>query len=391
MGAGIHGTHVAARLVEEAGLDPDDLTLLDPADRPLAAWHACTQATGMQYLRSPSVHHLGLEPFELLRFGASLDAAPCGATPFAPPYNRPAVSLFHAHADAVIARTGIGERHHVGRARRVHLDCDAARVELADGSTMTADNVVLALGVGEQPRWPGWARALAASGAAVSHLFDAGANPRPEAAGDPAAASPSVAVIGAGISGVQLAMRLASQANPLVLVSGHPLQTHQFDSDPGWLGPRFMAAFTAEPDPDRRRATIQAARHPGSIPPALAEALQEAIDEGRIVLHAGPVDRAARSSAGIHLHTTTGEVIVDRVVLATGFEPRRPGGRLLDELIESTDLPCASCGYPVVDAQLRWHPRLFLTGALAELEIGPSARNIAGARRAAARLVETIG
>ncbi|MCH2107642.1 MAG: hypothetical protein MK291_13495, partial [Planctomycetes bacterium] len=35
----------------------------------------------------------------------------------------------------------------------------------------------------------------------------------------------------------------------------------------------------------------------------------------------------------------------------------------------------------------RWHPRVFVSGALAELELGPTARNIAGARRSADRIV----
>ena len=58
-----------------------------------------------------------------------------------------------------------------------------------------------------------------------------------------------------------------------------------------------------------------------------------------------------------------------------------------DQLVESASLPCASCGYPVVDKALRWHPRVYVSGPLAELELGPSSRNISGARRAAERLV----
>jgi len=51
-------------------------------------------------------------------------------------------------------------------------------------------------------------------------------------------------------------------------------------------------------------------------------------------------------------------------------------------------LPCASCGYPIVDTALRWHPHVHVSGPLAELELGPASRNIAGARMAADRLVE---
>jgi len=55
----------------------------------------------------------------------------------------------------------------------------------------------------------------------------------------------------------------------------------------------------------------------------------------------------------------------------------------------TTSRPMEFCGYPIVDRDLRWgHPRIFVSGALAELELGPSARNIAGARLAAERIVQ---
>ena len=41
-------------------------------------------------------------------------------------------------------------------------------------------------------------------------------------------------------------------------------------------------------------------------------------------------------------------------------------------------LELCSCGYPAPDKYLRWGD-VYVAGALAELELGPSARNIAGA------------
>ena len=78
------------------------------------------------------------------------------------------------------------------------------------------------------------------------------------------------------------------------------------------------------------------------------------------------------------------------MLLATGFEQGSPGGALLDKLIETHALPCTDCGFPVTDAHLRWHPRVFVSGPLAELEISPVSRNIVGARRAAERIVPIV-
>ena len=87
---------------------------------------------------------------------------------------------------------------------------------------------------------------------------------------------------------------------------------------------------------------------------------------------------------------TNEQLVADRVLLATGFAAKRPGGTMIDGLIASANLPCAECGYPVVDSQLRWHPRVYVSGPLAELELGPVSRNIAGARRAADRVVASV-
>ena len=63
---------------------------------------------------------------------------------------------------------------------------------------------------------------------------------------------------------------------------------------------------------------------------------------------------------------------------------------MIDKLIESGSLPCAECGYPIVDTELRWHPRIYVSGPLAELELGPVSRNIAGARRAGDRIIDSV-
>jgi hypothetical protein len=91
------------------------------------------------------------------------------------------------------------------------------------------------------------------------------------------------------------------------------------------------------------------------------------------------------------LTLSSGEAIqTDRVILATGFDPKRPGGKWLDDAIAEYDLPVADCGYPIVDDCLQWREGLYTTGPLAELEVGPVARNIIGARLAAERIGRAV-
>ena len=63
IGGGIHGVHIAARLLGEAGVERRRLAIVDPGVRLLDRWRTCTATTGMTHLRSPSVHNLDLAPW----------------------------------------------------------------------------------------------------------------------------------------------------------------------------------------------------------------------------------------------------------------------------------------------------------------------------------------
>lgn len=375
--------HVAVCLAAAAGVDPARIAIVDPAPLLLARWRHVVANTGMTHLRSPGVHHLDVEPWSLHRF-AGVPAGRGRSPLFAAPYDRPAVALFQAHADAVVARHGLAERHVQAHVRSADPDADGVTLGLDDGSVLRAERVVLALGLSDQPSIPGWARGLAGAGLPVHHVLC------PSYALEPEGVGPRVVVVGAGISGAQVALRLAGAGRDVTLVTRHPLREHLFDSDPGWLGPRFMAAFAAERDPDRRRAAIRGARHRGSLPHEVRVRLAGAVRDGRIRLAIDEVDAVGCAGRVVSLRLRGGDVEADTVLLATGYESMRPGGPLTAGLVERYGLRVASCGHPLVDAALRWHPRLHVVGPLAELELGPTARNIAGARRAAERIVTFV-
>jgi pyruvate/2-oxoglutarate dehydrogenase complex dihydrolipoamide dehydrogenase (E3) component len=176
----------------------------------------------------------------------------------------------------------------------------------------------------------------------------------------------------------------------VTIVARHAPREAQFESDPGWLGPRFMRAFSAEGDLVRRRAVIASERKRGTIPPDVLRELRHAIRRRSIRWLETEVQSAVQHGDGVRLSTTFGSLEVDEVILATGFARERPGGDLIEELVARHGLRIAPCGYPLVDERLRWHARVFVMGPLAELELGPSARNIAGARAAAQRILAAV-
>ena len=271
LGGGIHGVHIAARLLGEAGVSPDRLRIVDPGKRLLERWRACTEVTGMRHLRSPAVHHLDLDPWALERFA---DQKKSGEEElFAAPYNRPALALFNEHCDQVVETFGLDNLHVRDRAMKCSVDCDEVGVQLLSGREIAAQNLVLAIGASEQPEWPDWAPR---SHARVGHIFEPGFDGWPSS-------SETVAVVGGGISAGQVALRLLGEGHTVHLVSRHALRQHQFDSDPGWLGPKLMPRFDRERDYARRRALIAEARHKGSVPPAIQRALNEAIEWGQLI------------------------------------------------------------------------------------------------------------
>ena len=379
IGGGVHGVHIATRLITDAGLPADDLRIVDPGPRLLERWHDCTTTTGMSHLRSPSVHHLDVDPLALQRFAGRRKDRTSGI--FAAPYERPSLALFNSHCDTLTRRLGLEDIHIRHKAISCRPGPDRVSVELSDGSRIDARHVVLALGVSDQPAWPTWAPH---PHPLVHHVFEPGFDGWP-------ASTETVLVVGGGISAGHVSLRLLAEGHHVHLVSRHPLREHQFDSDPGWLGPKYTTDFHREPDPDRRRSMITRARHRGSMPTDMARSIRRAIGRGRIDWHEGEVvdigdhdDRLA-----IRLDDES-SLEADRILLATGFAARRPGGEMVDELIASASLPCARCGYPIVDPSLRWHPLVYVSGPLAELELGPVSRNIAGARRAGDRIVAAV-
>lgn len=379
IGGGLHGTHLSLHLTRLRRVPRDRLRVLDPYPEPFARWDACTRNAGMGFLRSPSVHHLDIPADSLMHFTDRGEGKALRS--FIDPFYRPSTRLFAAHSRYVVRKHQLDELRITGRACGLSAIEGGYRVETEHGSIETA-KILFALSASEMPLWPDWGRALKEGGAPIDHVFDVGFNR------ELVPAFQSAVVIGGGITGAQVAMALAAR-NPgnVTLLTPHVPRVHRFDSPSGWMGPRKLDGFRSEPDLALRRAIIRAVRHKGSMPAEVRGTLRRAAELGKLAMRVGTVTAASLSDGTVSLDCEDGSTLTaDRIVLTTGFESGRPGGEWLDRAIAEMGLPVAPCGYPIVDASLRWHGGLYTTGALAELELGPVARNILGARHAAERL-----
>ncbi|MEZ4637368.1 MAG: FAD/NAD(P)-binding protein [Caldilineaceae bacterium] len=160
VGGGIHGVHIAHSLLRRCGVARDRLCVIDPHADPLARWNHCTENVGMRYLRSPSVHHLGLDSEELTRFGRT----PHGRVleRYSPPYDRPAYDFFQAHARQVVTESKLVDCWQQDSASGLRRVPGGWGVQCAQGE-IQARRVVLALGR-TALRIPDWAAVLQAQG-----------------------------------------------------------------------------------------------------------------------------------------------------------------------------------------------------------------------------------
>lgn len=384
IGGGIHGTCLSHLLTRQTPLTRDDVRVLDPHDSPLAVWGRCTGNCGMRYLRSPSVHHLDAAPLALDHFALRDENRDPGN--FLKPRDRPSLAIFQKHCRSVIGENRLAEMRIKGRALAIHNSGDCVTVE-TDTGELRARVVLLAIGMGERLQWSDWALSLRDAGAPIRHIFES------EFQRDDALAGVTC-IVGAGMSGVNLALRLAeprdSGENAVLLVGRRGVRVAEFDFDPGWLGPKYLDGFQRA-NLEARRRMIDKARLTGTVPRHIAQALEAAVRSKRVAVTSEEIMAATFRGGVVTMQGRDSTWECDRVVLATGFAPIRPGNGLIDGAVAAFNLKTSALGFPVIDEHLRWHERIFVTGPLSELQVGPCARNIAGARHAARRIAAAFG
>jgi hypothetical protein len=143
--------------------------------------------------------------------------------------------------------------------------------------------------------------------------------------------------------------------------------------------------FYATHDPIVRRELIKKARYKGSMPYDVANELRLAIEKGVIRYVIAEITNMHNHPFRV-ICADGREFDADGAILATGYQTAPPIPAWLANAVRRYNLPLAPCGYPMVDTSLCWGDGLYVTGALAELEIGATARNIIGARLATERL-----
>lgn len=367
IGGGIHGMTLAVSYLEQGGA-LDDLMIIDANDSPLCNWKTQTGRISMSHLRSTRVHHLSSNPHALKQFAANYDY---GSHHFKDTFGRPSLALFNDHCDQTIDDWQLPSRF-VGNdpVERVSRLDDVYVIETKN-RRIKADVVVVATGQSNTVHLPDWAGLPG-----CRHIFSPN-QPREQH---------EVTIVGGGITALHYALVRHHKGHHVTLVTKRPLEVSQFDADRSFMGPKGLRAFhQLDNDWVEKRAFVKAERRPGTSPNDLVLKVKRLIRQGVIDHVIGDTVRHDDT-----LYVDGRALPSSEIVCCTGIRPLDTRQSFLRPLLEQLDLPLTPCGTPVLDETLAWTDNFYMTGAYADLVVGPFARAIYGGQEAARRIIPQL-
>lgn len=381
-GSGPQSLTLCCLLVQKRPRWRQRLRVLDPSGTWLARWHAQMGRLEIPWLRSPSPHHPHPNPHALRRFAQERQRL----GELEGPYGLPHTALFADFCRSVVAEFQLDDRVQAASLERIRLaPAGDAPMELAlsDGSLLTARRLVVATGA-DVPVLPDWVRAIEDPypADALRHSQHIDLSTCCGLGGQ------HLVIVGGGLTSAHLALGAIRRGARVSLFCRRDVRCRSFDADPGWLGPRYLRDFRAEPCWHRRRQQVLAARDGGSITPQLADQLQQAQARGDLQLNPWCQIASARWCQGQwQLRCQDGSRHrAERLWLATGHHQGVGHHPLLRQLQEQRPLALID-DWPVLTDDLRWPGiRVHVMGGLSALQLGPAARNLFGGREAARRI-----
>ncbi len=374
VGAGPAGLATTVALATADSSIVRNMAVVDPSGGWLTDWHDRMARQEIRHLRSPITHHPHPEPLSLERH--------CVREGF-PAVMRdgrrlPSTAGFAHFVAAMIDELDLP---HVQSAAAVDVvvSRDRVAVHLAGGAVVACRRLVVASGIGRPRLPPGMPDDPRIRHAEAVDLRDL---PPP---------GTRLLVVGGGLSAAHLALGAAAAGLPVTLALRGKFRVRRFDTDPGWMGPKYLRGFAAEPDRARRRSAVDEARGGGSMPPWARRALADLEREGAIeVLRHSPLVEADAGQTGVRVRLGEVEREVDAVWLATGFEQDACANPLLARLAARHPIPFHA-GIPDLDDDLAWGGTpVHVVGAPAALVLGPTAGNLHGQRRGAHRVAKAV-
>jgi len=384
IGAGPHALTLVTHLLQKRQKIRGKIAVFDPSGKWMSQWEHQFAGLEIPHLRSPAVHHPDPNPFALRKFAESRSCE------LFPPYDLPGTRLFHDFCEDVIRRWDL-ENIVIGEkiTRIQPLDnpfTSQFRLWLGSGKSVLARRVVLATG-SSQMQIPDWVSQINQSypedklchshGVDLRRLYLAGEK---------------VLIIGGGLTSGHLAVGAMSRGGFVQISMRRRLHRKIFDAEPGWLGPKYLKGFFAQSNFASRFEMIQQARNGGSMTPAMVTQLRRQAHNGKLIIEENTqvVEAKWTDNQWLVKFTNGEQKQFHRIWLSTGTRFDVNSEPLLREVLQAYPIPVIN-GLPVLDDNLQWRGcSLFIMGGLAALQIGPTARNLSGARMASDKMLKWI-
>ncbi|MEM9518842.1 MAG: NAD(P)-binding domain-containing protein [Actinomycetota bacterium] len=374
LGAGPHGLSMALHLQAADRNLTDEMVVIDPSGAWMSTWVDQFARLDIDILRSPSVHHPAPDVDALAAHTLSHRLPTSGLA-----YDLPTTHAFNDFCAELASTDGLrAPRTGAPTTITAHPD-GGLRVHMATGD-IVAERLIVASNP-HRRTLPSWLEPLLGrSKAQLAHAADVDLRTLDDLRGE------RIVIVGGGLSAAHLALGATRRGAHVELLVRRALTTRAFDTEPGWLGPKYLTAYSACADLDERLAMAIGARGGGTMP----QWMRDQLHDDRITISEGSAVISARATPEAYeLDVATGRrVVADRLWLATGTTADITSLRALEPLLP--DIAVID-GIPVVDDHLRagLHP-VYMMGRLAMLTLGPAAGNLWGARHASRRITEAI-
>jgi cation diffusion facilitator CzcD-associated flavoprotein CzcO len=384
VGAGPQALTLVTHLLQKCKTMKDRFWVFDASGRWMNRWFHQFAALEIPHLRSPAVHHPHPNPYALRSFAENRESE------FFPPYDLPGTQLFEEFCQDVIHQWGLPDK--LVRADVSSIEPTTVfkrprfRLELSNGQSVIARRVVLATGAGRKIV-PDWVDTIASA-----YPSDRLCHAQSVDLRNVQIVGEQVLIIGGGLTSGHLAVGAAARGAKVMLMSRRRLQEKWFDAEPGWLGPKYLKDFWAEPDWRKRWEMIQGARNGGSMTPKMMFQLRRLERQGMLRFYPEcQVVEARWQDNQWQVDCDDGQGYeCQRIWYATGTGFDATVDPLLKDVIDAYPIPLVK-GMPVLDEHLRWSGcELFVMGGLAALQIGPVARNLYGGKLASDRIVPAL-
>ena len=388
VGSGPHALTLATHLIQKSKKFCDKFLVLDPSGIWLNGWMKQFSALQIPHLRSPVVHQPDPNPHALSTFAENRQAE------LFYPYDLPGTQIFQDFCTELVQRWQLTTK--VYAAQVIHLEIleRGYQLWLSNGKSIKARRVVLAHR-GGVPYWPEWA--INAQNYSLDDSPPEKQCPRLQHSSQIDLAQiqaprERILIIGGGLTSGHLAIGAMAAGAQVTMMHRREFYAKLFDADPGWLGPKYLKGFETNKNWAERSEIVKNARNGGSLTPAIMSQLRQAEKAGKLFFSENCEVQQATWQDNHWLVTCHDrqQLEFDRIWLATGAQLHTSNEPLLSELQATYPTEIVG-GLPVLEDHLRWPgSQVFVMGGLAALRVGPTARNLSGARMASQRIVPAL-